>query len=131
MKRIAIWALALTLTLSLFAPGIAQAHTRVFPTDTTLATSAKRVSAGTKVTFSGRIIVGKKKCKARKEIQITRNRKRFATVTTNGRGKFSITKRVRKAGRYRAVYAGFAFGAHPHSHICSASSSNTVRIRVT
>jgi len=131
VKRIAIWALALTLTLGLFAPGIAQAHVRVFPTDTTLATSARRVSAGTKVTFSGRILVGKKKCKARKEIQITRNRKRFAVTTTNGRGKFSITKRVRKPGRYRAVYEGFTFGAHPHNHICSSSSSKAVRIRIT
>jgi hypothetical protein len=130
VKRIVTWALALTFTLGLYAPGIAQAHVKVFPTTVTLKASDTRVEKGQRVTFSGALKADNRRCRKNKPVQITRNGNAFARTQTNNRGKYSVTKKVRKSGRYRANFGGFGpFGTHPHSHSCAPDHSRSVWVR--
>ena len=130
MKRIAIGALALTITLGLFAPGIAQAHVRVYDTDLTLRVSDRRVDRGDFVVFSGTLSSARRRCYAHQTVQITRNGVVIATTTTDKDGQYSIALRLRRGGRYQAIFTGDQFGTHPHNHICAADSSRRIRIRV-
>ena len=131
MKRIVTWALALTLALGFFAPGAANAHVKTFRTRVKFTVSDASVSDGQRVTFSGSLKARNRKCVRSKTITIKRRARVVATVTTNRRGKYSVSKRVRRGGPYRAVYSGYSFGAHPHSHLCRSRTSRTVRIGIT
>ena len=130
MKRIVTWALAATLTLGLFAPGVAQAHVKVFNTRLTVKANDTRIDRGQRVTFSGALKGGSRKCFRAKTVTIRRGNRAIASTTTNSRGKYRVSKKVRKGGRYRATYGGFVFGAHPHNHTCTSSRSKVVRIRI-
>lgn len=129
MKRIGTWALALTLTLGLVAPGVAQAHVKTINTRVTMRVSDATITKGQRVTFSGVLKAKNRRCFRGKTVSITRKGRVIASTTANNRGKYAVSKKLRKGGRYRATYGGFQFGVHPHSHTCSASSSGVVRIR--
>ena len=80
--------------------------------------------------FSGRLSSQVRQCFARKLVQITRNGDVIASDTTDRRGRYSVARRIRRGGRYQAVFSGYQFGTHPHNHTCAASSSNVIRIRI-
>ena len=129
MKRIVTCALAMTLLLGLYAPA-AEAHVKVINTRIRFNVSDTRVDRGQVVIFRGALKSPNRRCIRNKTIKITRNRTHFARTVTNTRGKYRIAKKVRRPGKYRAVFEGFQFGVHPHSHTCAAVSSGPIRIRI-
>ena len=118
------------LTLGMFAPGIAQAHVKVINTRLSMQVSDAKISKGQRVTFSGALKSKNRRCFRGKTVSITRRGRVIASDTTNRRGRYSVSKKIRKAGPYRAVFTGFTFGTHPHNHTCSSSSSSITRIRI-
>ena len=130
MKRIVTWALALTFTLGLYAPGVARAHVAQINTSLTMSVSDRMPNEGQRVTFRGQLKSPNRRCVRNQEIQIMRRRTVFATTQTDSRGRYSVTRRVTRSGRYRARFNGFGpFGPHPHSHSCAPSHSNSIWIR--
>jgi len=130
VKRIVVWALALTVTLGLYAPGVAEAHVKEIPTRLTLEVSDRTPKRGEKVIFRGALKSKNRRCFRNRQIEILRNGNVFATAQTNDRGRYRVAKRVTRSGRYKARFNGYGpFGTHPHNHSCAPSHSNSIWIR--
>ena len=129
MKRIVTWALALTLALGLFSPGVAQAHIKDINTRITIKASDTRISRGQRVTFSGALKAPNRRCIRSKRVTISRRGTVVARARTDNRGKYAVRKALRRGGRYRVTFGGFVFGVHPHVHTCEPSA-DSVRIRI-
>jgi hypothetical protein len=131
VKRIVTWAIALTFTLGLYAPGVARAHVAEINTRLSMFVSDATPNDGQSVVFRGALKSKNRRCFRNQQIQILRNGSVFKTTRTNNRGRYRVAKKVTQSGRYRARFNGFGpFGTHPHSHTCKPSQSSQIRIRV-
>jgi hypothetical protein len=52
------------------------------------------------------------------------------TTTTNGQGKYWFKRRVRKDQRWLVRFPGFQSIVAGHNHVCGASGSKGIRIRI-
>jgi hypothetical protein len=124
--------IAIAVALALAVPIGAAAHVREnVPTSVTIKASDKKINAGQKVTFSGKLSSEWKKCKSEEKILLFRNATQIGQTRTNGTGKYSITKKLNQTGKYSVKYPGRSWGTHPHSHSCLPSQSAKIKIRVT
>lgn len=111
----------------------ASAHTEAFPTSLTISVSpAPPVSPGTEMTFSGRLKSDRDACKKASTVNLVKvGVGTVSTTTTDNRGRYSFSKKVRATNRWKVRFSGKVLNAvHPHNHTCEASSSESIRVRV-
>jgi hypothetical protein len=97
-----------------------------YPTELTIVRSAKSIDAGDRVTLSGRLARTDGTALKNRKVSIFRTAftvtKKIATVTTNAKGKWSLTIKPTRTAKYFAKYAGDRANAK--------AVSTTVRITV-
>jgi len=121
---------ALSLGLLLLAPDVGQAHVMSWETNLTLRANDRTVTRGTVVKFTARLSSAKRTCYVNRVVRLQRNGVTVDSDRTNQFGKAVFRRTVNSTANYRAVFRGFRFGRHPHSHTCLASTSNTVTVTV-
>lgn len=123
-------ATAVSMLLVLLGTAPAVAHDRTATTRITLNANKSVVDAGEKVKFRGRLNSGWNKCRKWKLVSLRRDGTMVDSKQTMRNGKFRFTKRVQNTSNWRARFAGRTWGQHPHNHVCFASVSSAVRVRV-
>lgn len=106
-----------------FGENVANAHTRRYGTDATL---AYRSGA-----FRGSVLAATRPCRNGRRVNVYKRRRgpdRFIGATISRRGRFSVPA-PRRRGRYYAVVTRKVYGSYGHRHTCLRGVSNTVRIR--
>ncbi len=131
MPRKLLIASSIVAVVALAPVGQLAAH--VFVDHTTLTIKASPtgpVTAGQVVTISGRL-VGKPECRAFQPIELIRlGTAETQTTTTDAQGRYTFQVTVSEDSAFQAHFRGTRDGRHPHAHVCSASTSRVLRIRV-
>ena len=130
MKHILRVTLAVMVTAGLLMGPAAEAHVRKAPTSLSLKASKTKVHKGHKVTFTIHLKSAWSKCVQQQPIKWFKNGVYKKTVTTNNNGVVTLTKKMHHSGTFRAKYLGRRWGKHPHRHVCYASQSKGVFIKV-
>lgn len=118
----------------LLLPAVAQAHSVTFDTSLSISKSPTGVvDPGTKVTFSGKLSSDHKACQRHSTIRLIKvGVGVVASTKTDRHGHYSISVKVHKTARWRASFPGRQLDTtHPHNHVCRASISRAIRVRVS
>jgi hypothetical protein len=127
------WILSLGVVGVLLFGGIAQAHSVSFPTSLSISRSPSGVvAADSDVTFSGKLSSDKRACRNHSTVALIRVGSGVVDTTKTGAGGgYSFTESVKKTSRWFVKFNGKVLKAvHPHNHVCEASTSNRIRVRV-
>jgi hypothetical protein len=122
---------ALIATMSLFLTTAADAHVRIEKTYLKLKVSDTSIKKGTTVHFKGILDSNWSKCYAHRPVKLVRNDVVRRSKKTNDVGIVKWTWNIRASGKWQLWFKGRRWGAHPHDHVCKASTSDTIRIKVT
>ena len=99
-------------------------------TSLSLKASDTKVKQGTKVTFTIHLKSKRKPCYQNQPVKWYRNGIYKKTVHTNNKGVVKLKKKMNHTGTFRAKYFGRKVGQHPNRHICHASQSRAVTVKV-
>jgi hypothetical protein len=138
--KIAIALGAVALVTVLVAGGVAVAHQFSDGTKLTISRSPTgEVAPGTVVTFTGKLKLknqdtGHHSCVADQTVRLFKKKlgpdKKVGKDETNRTGKYKIDQGVQKTRRFYAKFDGKDSGVHPHSHVCLASKSDAIKVKV-
>jgi hypothetical protein len=129
VRRRAQWAIGFVLVLGLIFGGIALAAT-VHPTSFKFGASNTSVQKGKKVSFSGNLKSGFKKCKSWRPVTLYRNGQALATKQTSKTGHFNFTRKINHTKNWQVRFGGRTGGVHPHQYACTVSHSKVIKVKV-
>ena len=129
MKSILTVTLAAMISIGLLAAP-AEATDWTAGTSLSLKASDTQVKQGTKITFTIKLKSHRKPCYQMEPVKWYRNGVYKKTLHTNNKGVVHLTKKMNHTSTYRAKYLGKRVGQHPNRHVCHASQSRAVRIKV-
>ena len=129
MKIVLSVVLASLISMGLLAPP-AMATDWTANTSLSLRASDTKVKPGTKVTFTITLSSKRAACYRQQPIKWFKNGVYKKTVRTNNSGVVKLTKKMHHTSTYRAKYLGYRKGHHPKRHVCRASQSRAVGIKV-
>ena len=116
--------------ITLLAGTAATAHVSVGRTTLSIQIRGDRVEVGETVSITGRL-GGKRSCRPGQQIDLIRPGSGVvATTTTDADGAYRFRIVATEDEVLQARFSGSVSGIHPHSHVCSASTSRTLRMDV-
>ena len=130
MKGILARTLAVTLMVVALSSAPAQAHERTESTRITIHASKTSVERGKKVTFDGKLKSDWSKCYSWQKVSLFKGNTKVATKTTNKSGYYKFTVKPKATKTWKVKFKGRSWGTHPHAHVCLASSSKGIKVRV-
>lgn len=130
MKGILARTLAVTMLVVALGSAPAQAHERTEPTRITIKANKKTVDSGEKVKFKGKLKSDWSKCFSWRKVSLYAGSKKIATKKTQKSGFYQFTVRPKATKTWKVKFKGRSWGTHPHAHVCLASSSKGIKVRV-
>ena len=108
----------------------ASGHVSVAPTALSIQQRGGPVSEGDTVTITGKL-AGPRHCRPGQTIQLLRvGSGVIATTTTDAAGRYRFEIVASEPMAVQAHFGGSGSGVHPHSHLCAASTSRVLRVKI-
>ena len=130
MSRIVHRTLAVSLALTMFVGGTAQAVT-TYNTRLRFRASDTSITRGDDVVFKGRLRSPFAKCVRHSTVTLYRDGHAVDSTKTTSTGRFRFVRHPRLPHTWKVKFAGKTGGTHPDQWVCEASVSERIRVRVT
>lgn len=130
MKKTLTSMLAATMLVGALGSAPASAHERTQSTNITIRVNDKQVQQGKKVKFEGKLKSEWSKCFNWRKVSLYAGKKKMATKKTRKSGYYQFTVKPKATKTWKVKFKGRNWGKHPHVHVCLASSSKGIQVRV-